>query len=502
MTCSFLLKAKIGIFYVILFLGLFNIGVIRAGEISETTESCIDCHTSVTPGIVADWQNSRHAHTSIKEAMAKPEMERRISATDFSDSLTDYVVGCAECHMVDNASHSDTFNHNDYNIHTIVSPPDCATCHPVEWSEYQENIMSKANINLTENSLYVDMINSVNGLQHFTDNKMVADTPDDTTEAASCLACHGTRITVNGLIERETDLGEMSFPVLMGWPNQGVGRINPDGSMGSCTSCHARHQFSIEMARKPASCSECHKGPDVPAYKVYQVSKHGNIYSSLYHDWNFENVPWTIGADFDAPTCAVCHMSLLVDKDETVIAHRTHRVSDRLSERIFGLIYAHPYPIDANTSIIRNKAGLPLPTELTGAPASEFLIDKTEQKTRLDNMKSVCRSCHSSGWVDGHFVMLDKTIETTDAMTLSATELMLEIWKKGYADGLPQGKSIFDEAIEKQWVEQWLFFANSTRFSAAMAGADYGVFANGRWYLSKNLRDMYDWLEIHNKLNK
>jgi len=29
-----------------------------------------------------------------------------------------------------------------------------------------------------------------------------------------------------------------------------------------------------------------------------------------------------------------------------------------------------------------------------------------------------------------------------------------------------------------------------------MAGADYGVFANGRWTLSKNLQEMMDWLEF------
>ena len=53
----------------------------------------------------------------------------------------------------------------------------------------------------------------------------------------------------------------------------------------------------------------------------------------------------------------------------------------------------------------------------------------------------------------------------------------------------------FDEPIEKMWVEQWLFFANSTRFASAMVGADYGVFANGRWYLSKNLQEMVEWLK-------
>jgi hypothetical protein len=44
-------------------------------------------------------------------------------------------------------------------------------------------------------------------------------------------------------------------------------------------------------------------------------------------------------------------------------------------------------------------------------------------------------------------------------------------------------------------VEQWLFFANSTRFAAAMSGADYGVFEKGRWEMSKNLRAMHEWLQ-------
>ncbi|MGA6993411.1 MAG: hypothetical protein WBX50_05885, partial [Candidatus Deferrimicrobiaceae bacterium] len=29
-----------------------------------------------------------------------------------------------------------------------------------------------------------------------------------------------------------------------------------------------------------------------------------------------------------------------------------------------------------------------------------------------------------------------------------------------------------------------------------MAGSDYGVFANGRWYLSGNIRRMHEWLGL------
>ena len=81
-------------------------------------------------------------------------------------------------------------------------------------------------------------------------------------------------------------------------------------------------------------------------------------------------------------------------------------------------------------------------------------------------------------------------------MTLTATKILLTAWEKGAAIGLAQKDSIFNEAVEKKWVEQWLFFANSSRFASAMMGADYGVFANGRWYMSKNIQEMIDWLEF------
>ena len=98
--------------------------------------------------------------------------------------------------------------------------------------------------------------------------------------------------------------------------------------------------------------------------------------------------------------------------------------------------------------------------------------------------------------VDGHFARFEETIRTTNEMTLTATKILLAAWEKGVAKGLAQNDSIFNEPIEKMWVEEWLFFANSTRFASAMAGADYGVFANGRWYLSENIRGMQEWLDL------
>jgi hypothetical protein len=463
---------------------------------SENTEACLTCHSELHPGIVAEWKKSRHATITPTEAIKKAKLERRVSAQKVPDSLTQYVVGCAECHTINSEKHKDSFNHNGFNVHVVITPTDCSTCHPVEVQQYGKNLMSHAYGNLMNNPVYRSLADAVNGTQSFENMKTMIKPPDLETNLDSCLYCHGSEVKIKGKTSRETSMGNMEFPNLSGWPNQGVGRLNPDGSKGSCTACHTRHQFSIELARKPYTCSECHKGPDVPAYGVYEVSKHGNIHSSLGKGWNFSAVPWTIGKDITAPTCATCHVSLMVNEKKEVISERTHQMGDRNPWRLMGLIYSHPHPKSPDTTIIKNKVGLPLPTELTGEPVPPYLIDGKEQEKRKIAMQKTCLACHSQGWVNGQWTRFENTIKTTNEMTLTATKILLSAWEKGAAKGLAQKDSLFNEAIEKKWVKQWLFFANSTRYASAMAGADYGVFANGRWNLSQNIQEMMDWLEF------
>jgi hydroxylamine dehydrogenase len=470
-------------------------------SVSEETETCLECHATLHPGIVQEWMKSRHAKVTPAEGLKKSKLEKRISVKNVPENLANVAVGCAECHTLNAETHKDTFEHSDYQVHIVVTPRDCATCHNVEVEQYGKNVMSYARINLVENPVYVDLMNEVNGTHRLQGMQTTLSPPDAKTNADACLFCHGTKVEVKGLRTVESDMGEMEIPTLSGWPNQGVGRLNPDGSMGSCAACHTRHQFSIEMARKPYTCSECHKGPDVPAYPVYMVSKMGNTYSALNKEWNFDVVPWKVGKDFTAPTCATCHVSLLVGADNELIIERTHQMNNRLPWRLFGVVYAHAHPKSPNTSIIRNKSGLPLATELTGEPATPYLIDENEQGKRLDTMKAVCSSCHASTWVNGHFGRLENTIKTTNEMTLTATKILDSAWEKGVAKGLEQKDSIFNEAIERKWTEQWLFYANSTRLASAMAGADYGVFANGRWYLSKNVHEMLEWLQCARPLH-
>ena len=113
--------------------------------------------------------------------------------------------------------------------------------------------------------------------------------------AAGCFQCHGSQIRVlpGGKFDPAT------------WPNTGIGRINPDGTWGSCSACHTRHRFSRAQAREPQTCGKCHLGPDHPQIEIYQESKHGILWEANKHNLNIEREKWTVGVDYTAaPTCA------------------------------------------------------------------------------------------------------------------------------------------------------------------------------------------------------
>ena len=493
------MKKRILVIWVLVIFSFAGTAASAETPISEATAECIDCHSSFQPGIVSDWRNSRHAKITPKSAMAVEGVARKVSSKSVPEGLQNVAVGCAECHTLRPKAHADTFEHNGYEVHVVVSPDDCQTCHPTERQQYAKNIMAHAYGNLADNKLHQKHEHAILAAVKYKDGKMTKAAANDATKAEACYYCHGTKLALAGYETRDTEAaGELEFPIINGWPNQGVGRINLDGSMGACSACHTRHAFSIEMARKPYTCKECHVGPDVPAYKVYAASKHGNIFASKQATWDFKAVPWTIGKDFTAPTCATCHLSLLVNTDEEVVVERTHQMNNRLPWRILGLIYAHPHPQNPDTSIIRNKDGLPLPTDLDGGFAAKYLIDENEMNIRRQAMQAACLNCHDPSWVNGHWQRFENTIKETNAQTLTATRIMQDIWQRGLADGQDNP---YDEAIERKWSETWLFNSNTIRFASAMAGGgDYGVFAGGRYQLSQTLLELNDWLNLHMKL--
>lgn len=469
-----------------------------AAPVSPQSQACIDCHKIYTPGIVEDWLTSRHAKVTPAQALSKPALERRFSAAKAPEGQEDVAVGCFECHGRNPEAHKDNFEHFGFSINVVVSPRDCAACHPVEQSQFAGSKKAYAWSNLEGNPLFHTLVDTITGVKDVTDTGgIIIRKPSAEVAGIACYGCHGIPVTVKGLKKINTPIGVINVPDLVNWPNTGVGRVNPDGSMGACTACHPRHSFSIAVARKPQTCSQCHLEPDVPAWDVYGESKHGGIFFSQGSGWNFTRVPWRPGTDFKTPTCAACHSSLLVGPDGKVIAERTHDFGSRLWVRLFGLVYSTAQPKSGDTSIIKNKDGLPLPVTFTGEPASKYLIGPQEQAKREAAMKSVCNACHSSDWTNGHFKQMDAAIKDADQMTYAATKLMLEAWRLGLADKT----NPFDQAIEMDWVRQWLFYANTVKYAAAMTGApDYTSFKNGFWDLSYNLRKIRDEIEVKKRL--
>ena len=232
--------------------------------LSATSRWCLSCHAALTPGIVDAWRRSRHARVTPRQALGRLELERRMSATTVPSALADVAVGCYECHGLRPEAHGDAFPHNGQKVAVVVSPADCAVCHPVEADEFGASKKAHAWENLAKNPFFTELVHAVTAVKG--EGPLASTTASGETLNASCGACHGRPVTRTGTEKVERGMG-MDFPVLTNWPNQGVGRINPDGSRGSCSACHARHAFSIELARKAETCSQCHLEPDFPAWR-------------------------------------------------------------------------------------------------------------------------------------------------------------------------------------------------------------------------------------------
>jgi len=453
-------------------------------KMSDSTGWCLTCHETLTPGAVAAWRQSAHARTTPRRALERPELERRMSSETVPEELADVVVGCYECHGLRPDKHRDSVRHNGSRISVVMSPADCAVCHSVEATQFTTSKKAFALANLTENPVFTKLMHAT--------TSMTAGVPTTETLNVTCRACHGAPIEVTGFETVQRGVPVL-LPVLTNWPNQGVGRINPDGTRGACTACHPRHRFAVSTARQAHTCSQCHLEPDFPAWNVWRESKHGNIVLSeplANEAWNA--MPWEPGKHFTAPTCAVCHVSLLVDVKGRPLARRSHDLGSRLWVRLAGLPAAHPQPRGGATYELRNADGQPLPTTFDGRPAGPpGLIDGDEQVERRTAMTAICTACHATPWARGHFDRLDATVATTNEATGKATVLVQEAWKAGLA----HGDQPFDEPIERRWVRQWLYYATSTRYGAAMSGPDYSTFKNGWADLTANHREMATVLE-------
>lgn len=355
-------------------------------------KTCMECHREETPGIVKQWENSAHAGT---------------------------LAVCGACHMAD----SDTpgaFEHYGDPVQTIVSPRRCGICHSKEAREFAASHHADAAQYAGSDDNYLGM--HVEG----------------TAAAASgCQQCHGSEI----------ELSEDGRPTAPSWPNTGIGRINPDGSKGSCTACHARHEFSVAQARRPEACGRCHMGPDHPQLEIFRESKHGVLYAANRDEMALESEEWAVGKDYSAaPTCASCHMGATPDQAPT------HDVGTRISWTL-----------------------RPVVSEKTPDWRSKRLA-----------MQGVCGQCHGSEFVDGFYRQYDAAVNLyNDRYGRPARKIMDELYAEDVLTDEP-----FDEEIEWVYFELWHHEGRRARHGAAMMGPDY-VQWHGFYEVAKHFRNEF-----------
>jgi hydroxylamine dehydrogenase len=252
--------------------------------LTEAGKNCITCHQKESPGIINDWKNSRHAHAG---------------------------VSCIDCHEVAEDSpmatqHSD-LKGTDVFISVLVSPDRCGQCHTVEQEQFNKSGHFRAHRQIIPKDNLHALTQVHEGRNH--------PKYGNATYETGCMQCHGTKI----------ELDKEGRPTPETWPNAGIGNIYPDGSTGSCITCHTRHTFDVAEARKPFACASCHLGPDHPDIEIFLNSKHGHVYETDGSNWKWDSAPdaWEPG-DYRGPTCATCHMSGIGT------LHTTHNVSERL----------------------------------------------------------------------------------------------------------------------------------------------------------------------------
>ncbi len=358
---------------------MFLVALAGAATDPESVEGkCLTCHKEKSPGLYKQWYASEHARHNVT---------------------------CMDCHQAERGD-ADAYDHEGGLIATLVTPKDCGRCHEKEMLEVDASHHSTAGQILESNDAY--LAHAAGGFQ---------------AAIMGCESCHGSKVLIDENMPNKLDKTT--------WPNSGIGRLNPDGSKGSCNACHTRHAFDKAQARRPESCSKCHLGPDHPQKEVYEESKHGNAYYTHIDDMNLDADRWVVGEDYyEAPTCATCHMS--ATNKQTI----THDVGDRLSWNL-------------------------------RAPVSKKMKD---WEAKREAMEDVCLACHGQTFVDGHYYQLDGLVHLYNEKFAKPAKAIIGKVKEL---GLLENPAAFSNTIEWEYWELWHHEGRRARHGAAMMGPDY-----------------------------
>jgi nitrate/TMAO reductase-like tetraheme cytochrome c subunit len=357
---------------------------------------CAECHSQQQFSVVHEYEMSAHARKGVT---------------------------CLDCHQP--AERQEKVDHHGFVIGKALTAANCRSCHPAVYEQFARSRHGTASwaavygekgspkypltaeqVNLSEQFHPGSARRPANPLVSLEGSPAVG---------SGCVSCHS------------------------------VGRPNADGSIGTCTACHARHSSSVALARLPSTCGQCHLGPDHSQMEIYTESKHGVLFAAQRNLLNLAAEPNQLTTrDMFVPTCATCHMSGLNGSAVT------HDPSDRLSYNLFA--------------------------EIT---------EKRVQYARAQAaMKDLCANCHTRPQIDRVYTEAEEVIAATNEKVKEAKAIIAGLRKDGILTDRP-----FQTPIDFTYFDLWHYYGRTSKHGAFMGGADF-VQWHGNYPILKHTVEM------------
>jgi hypothetical protein len=336
---------------------------------------CAECHRNQHFSVVQEYELSVHA-------------QRHVS--------------CLECHQP--AEGQKGHDHHGFVLSAQVTAASCRTCHE---RAYQQFVRSRH---------AAPSWAAVYGAKDFTAEQVsfseqyhpgackrppnpLAAVEGPTAIGAGCIKCHS------------------------------VGKPNADGTIGTCTACHTRHTASVELARLPTTCGQCHMGPDHSQIEIYLESRHGVLFEAQHKLLNLAAEPKHLTTrDMFVPTCATCHMSGLNGLNVT------HDPSERLSYLL----------------------------------AAEITPKRPNYARAQAAMKDVCLNCHTRPLVERVYQEAEQVVATTNTKVREVQSIVEGLRKDDVLTGKP-----FTHPLDFAYFDLWHYYGRTAKHGAFMGGADF-----------------------------
>ena len=346
-----------------------------SASLVRASGKCAECHSQQQYSVVHEYEMSRHAQRGIN---------------------------CLECHQP--AAGQQKKEHHGFVVATKLSAGNCRSCHE---------------------SIYQEFLRSRHAAPSWAAVFGEAGLKPEQVDFSERFQPGGTRRPPHPLIAIEGGSATTSGCAQC----HSVGRPNDDGTIGTCTACHTRHTASVAIARLPATCGQCHLGPDHSQLEIYEESKHGVMFHAQERLLKLDAPPKSLTTrDMFVPTCATCHMSGINGQKVT------HDPSERLSY----------YLADPITK--------PRPNHDRGQAA----------------MKQICTQCHAPALIDRVYAEAEKVVATTNQRVQTASDIMTSLRKDGVLSGTP-----FSQPIDFVYFDLWHYDGRTSKHGAFMGGADF-----------------------------